>query len=125
MVRELVHKRSWCPEIVQAADVHNWDGRVNSWLDVGGVKRSRFGGVLIYAQRNVERALNVPGSSIDVEQHTIAVGASHRKSVRLGEVDNRLVVLRGGAEQLHKLFGCQILAILRAAWVVKLAEEIR
>jgi hypothetical protein len=109
-------------EVVQAADVEGLDAGGDRGLAVGGVELAA-GGVAVGVDLEVEGVLHVGDGSRDAEDGAVGMGAGDGEAVLLGELDDGLVILLGGAELIGELGWSEEVLEVRAGRVGDLSEE--
>lgn len=99
------------------------DAEVQGRLGVGCVKRAELSRVLIDMEGNVQCLLDVARGAFDVQDDAIGRGGGDPEAAGVGEVDDGLIVLLAGAEQLGELLRGQIVAVTGAGRVVEVLQQ--
>src|SRR5579883_496560 len=80
--------------------------------------------MLVYLQVDVEGFFYVGRRAFHVEDDPVGMPARYGKSLGLGEVSDRLVILFCGPEQFGELSRGQVFSELSASRIVKLLQQI-
>ena len=79
--------------------------------------------MLIIVHPHIESFFNLCHRAADGHNQAIRGPVGHGKSVSLGEIDYRLVILRRGAELLGELIDAEKMMVIWAGWGIKLAQQ--
>src|SRR5580692_8236201 len=79
--------------------------------------------MLIDRHHHMECFFNLSDRAIEIDNQAIRGCAGYGESVRLGETDDRLVILRARSELFGELRHAEKLSIVRTGWIVYTTEE--
>ena len=111
-------------EVVESLDGQYRKLRIERRLTVRCVNGSRLGRMLEDTKLAVQRAFDVRGTSIHVNEQAIWVAACQDEMIRFYEGNDGLVILVRGAEFLGELFGCEKPVIIRVSRIIELVEQV-
>ena len=111
-------------KVIQAVDGQDRHGQVKRRRDIGRIKRPTFGRVLVDIQRQMECLFDIHHGALHIQQESIGMGARHRQSVGLCEIDERLIILGGGTKHFRELRRCQVVAVIGTGRIMDLVEQV-